>query len=75
MSAVATFTVNVDGLCADELARRIYGSEHSGNTEAVLKANPGLAAEGLLLPRGRRVLLPDRPRPQAAPVATVNPWD
>jgi phage tail protein X len=75
MSATATFVVDVDGLTVDELARRVYGSERAGNTEALLKANPGLAAEGLLLPRGRRVVIPDRPRQQAAPITTVNPWD
>jgi phage tail protein X len=75
VSGLATYVVDVDGLTADELARRVYGSERAGNTEALLKANPGLASEGLLLPRGRRVVIPDRPRPQAAPIATVNPWD
>lgn len=75
MSAVATYIVQVEGLCVDELARRIYGTERDGNTEAILEANPGLAAEGLLVPIGRRIVLPDRPRPQTRPVATINPWD
>lgn len=75
MSALATYEVKVEGLCVDELARRIYGTERDGNTEAILAANPGLAAEGLLIPIGSRIVLPDRQRPQARPVATVNPWD
>lgn len=75
MSAAATYLVKVEGLTVDQLARRVYGTERNGNTEAVLKANPGLAAEGLLVPVERRVVLPDRPRPQAKPVPTVNPWD
>lgn len=59
----------------DQLARDAYGSERGGNVEALLAANPGLAALGPLIPRGTVVLLPQRSEPGAASAFTVNPWD
>ena len=58
----------------DVLARRLYGSERGGTVEALLAANPGLAAEGPFVPAGRTVAVPRRdPAPRILPV--VNPWD
>lgn len=46
------------GEMADIICRRTYGDE-SGYVEAVLAANPGLAAKGPVLPMGTSVVLPD----------------
>ena len=43
----------VDALCWRHLGRTL------GVTEAVLNANPGLAAVGVTLPAGHRVEIPD----------------
>jgi phage tail protein X len=57
----------------DMICRRAYGDE-SGYVEAVLDANPGLAALGPVLPIRTRVLLPDLPK--AAPERKiVTLWD
>jgi phage tail protein X len=47
----------MDGDTADLIALRHYGETH-GATEAVLRANPGLAAAGTLLPPGMKIILP-----------------
>ncbi len=71
---MTTVTVDEDLLRVDELARRVYGTEGNGNTEAILTANPGLAEHGPLIPRGTVVEMPVRTAP-LAPIPTVNPWD
>lgn len=63
---------SLQGDTVERICQRWYGST-TGTTEAVLAANPQLAALGVILPVGTRVLLPA----QVAPVtpATVNLWD
>lgn len=47
-----------EGETIDEIAFRHYG-RHSGTTEAVLEANPGLGEQPLTLPAGLEIKLPD----------------
>lgn len=56
----------------DALCWRHYGCTLAV-VEAVLKANPGLAAKGTVLPQGLLVTMPDLPAPQPKP--TVQLWD
>ncbi|WP_322997537.1 tail protein X [Castellaniella sp.] len=60
------------GEMADIICRRTYGDE-SGYVEAVLAANPGLAAKGPILPMGTSVVLPDIVTSTDVPV--VKLWD
>ena len=60
------------GETVDALCWRHYGRT-LGMTEAVLQANPGLAALGLILPQGLLVGMPDLPAPQPQPI--VQLWD
>lgn len=57
----------------DAICRRTYGDE-SGYVEAVLEANPGLAALGAPLPIGTAVTLPDIAKASEV-VAVVSLWD
>lgn len=62
----------VDGDSADLIAWRLLGGR-SGAPEALLGANPGLAARGPVLPAGLLLTLPATPdRPAATPVRL---WD
>lgn len=65
------------GLRLDELAARATGSEQGGIVEAILAANPGLAALGPVLPLGTVVVVPDvvPAEPTAGLARVVNPWD
>ncbi|MGR3486043.1 MAG: tail protein X [Paracoccaceae bacterium] len=47
------------GELIDELTFRHYG-DHAGTAEAILAANPGLAARPVALPPGVRIVLPAR---------------
>lgn len=47
----------MEGDTADLIAYRRYGATH-GATEAILRANPGLAAAGTKLPEGMTINLP-----------------
>jgi phage tail protein X len=47
----------MEGDTADLIAWRRYGETH-GATEAILRANPGLAASGTKLPPGMTIILP-----------------
>ena len=61
------------GDMVDAICRRVYGDE-SGFVEAVLDANPGLAALGPILPEGTLVVLPEaQPEPTQEPLVTL--WD
>lgn len=51
---------------------RYYGRS-AGVTEAVLKANPGLADLGPVLPHGQKVKLPEEAVPETT--KTVQLWD
>lgn len=48
-----------DGDVLDAIAFAHYGSTSAGQLEAVLVANPGIAALGAVLEAGVRVALPD----------------
>ncbi|KAA5606838.1 phage tail protein [Roseospira marina] len=61
-----------DGDTVDWICWRHYGTA-SGPVEAVLDANPGLAAYGPSLPAGLLITLPDRAAPAAASVVRI--WD
>lgn len=68
-----TIHVTGQGEMVDAICRRFYGDE-SGFVEAVLDANPGLAANGTTLPIGTRVVLPDLAKAtEIVPVVTL--WD
>jgi len=56
----------------DRICWHHYGRQ-SGAVEAVLGANPGLAALGPALPAGQVIVLPDLPAAQTD--AVVNIWD
>lgn len=57
----------------DILTRDLQGTEKNGAVEAILEANPGLAALGGFAGEGQVLNIPDRPEPQ--PVPAINPWD
>lgn len=61
-----------DGDTADRIAWAIYGRQNDRLTEALMDANPGLAAYGPILPAGLRIMVPDAPAPGAT--ATVRLW-
>lgn len=53
----------IDGDAVDAIALRVYGRS-AGATEAIYRANPGLADRGPLLPAGLTIRLPTlRERP------------
>ncbi|QDC00379.1 tail protein X [Mesorhizobium sp. 8] len=55
---MATIYTTMQGEMIDAICRRAYGDE-SGYVEAVLEANPGLAALAAPLPIGTEITLPD----------------
>jgi phage tail protein X len=63
-----------DGDTVDRLVWRVVGRT-AGVTEAVLEANPGLAAVGVTLPAGYPVEIPDRIKDTAATRPVVKLWD
>ncbi len=56
----------------DHVAKELIGTEQDGAVEALLEANPGLAAEGPFVAAGRELVVPDRP---VKTVTIVSPWD
>lgn len=62
----------IQGETVDALCWRHYGRT-LGMTEAVLNANPGLAALGLVLPQGMLVVMPSLPQAQPKPITQL--WD
>ncbi len=56
----------------DRLARRLYGSERGGSTEALLAANAGLAEVATAIPEGRLVRTPEAQDDAPAP---LRPWE
>lgn len=68
-----TYVTGQDDM-VDAFARLHYGSEHGGTTEAILAANPGLAAQGPKLPAGLSLNIPDLPAPGPNQLATVDLW-
>ncbi|PZO04863.1 MAG: phage tail protein [Alphaproteobacteria bacterium] len=61
-----------DGDVIDQIALEAYGRTH-GATEAILVANPGLAAQGPILQAGVIVTLPELPT--ATTIERVRLWD
>jgi phage tail protein X len=59
------------GDTVDLICHRTYGQ--TGMTQAVLEANPGLAAHGPILPQGARLVMPPAPTP--TPDTPVHLWD
>lgn len=57
----------------DAIAKRIYGQEH-GTTEAILRANPGMAALGPVLPQTYQVMLPVLPPAAPPAAASLDLW-
>ena len=65
--------ITVDGDMLDAISERHYG-RRPGAVEAVLRANPGLADRGPMLPAGVRIELPDlEERPESS--GAVRLWD
>ncbi len=58
----------------DVIARGMLGREDRGNLEALLKANPGLAAGGPLVPGGRRLAVPAA-AVESPVLPSINPWE
>jgi len=56
----------------DILAFELMGKTTDGALEALLAANPGMAANGPFLAAGSEVEIP--PTPETPRVAAVNPW-
>lgn len=57
----------------DILAKETMGTERDGALEALLAANPGMAARGPFLVAPADVEIPPTPDPR--PPAVVSPWD
>lgn len=74
MSDAIYETKNGDVL--DAICHRHYG-KIDGNLERVLAANPGLADQGPVLPRGVRITLPALPeaRNKTPILKTIRLWD
>lgn len=68
-------TTTAEELRLDILTRDLLGSEGGGNVEALLAANPGLAAGGAFVPAGTRLVVPDVPRPASRLLPSINPWE
>ena len=62
----------LDGDFLDELVVQHYGGETSRALNAVLAANPGLAARGPVLPAGITIVLPDL---APADAGVLRLWD
>ena len=58
----------------DQICRRYFGTEGSGNVEAVLDVNRGLAALGPIYPSGVLIFLPDRPTATIPEAQVVHLW-
>ena len=69
-------TIAGDNLTVDLLLYRRDGRAGQALVEETYELNPGLAADGPVLPVGRVVLLPDRPsRPRPALREPVSLFD
>lgn len=65
--------VTQDGDMLDEACWRYYGRQ-GGAVEAVLAANPGLAARGAVYPAGQPIALPDLAQPRRPVRDWVRLW-
>lgn len=68
---MSTQYVTREGDMLDDICRKIYGEQKPGQVEAVLAANPGLAARGFIYPSGLLIILPTL---EAKAEATVRLW-
>ncbi|TDT88062.1 tail protein X [Azorhizobium sp. AG788] len=50
----------------DQLVDALIGTAAQGAVEAVITANPGIAALGPVVPAGNRVEVPELPEPEAS---------
>lgn len=55
---MSTRYITREGDMLDDVCRRVYGKQEPGQVEAVLAANPGLAARDPVLPAGVLITLP-----------------
>lgn len=56
---MTSYTVSaLEGERLDRIAKRLYGTESGGTVEALLNANPGIAALGTILPVGTVIAVP-----------------
>lgn len=67
-----TYTVGPRPMRLDRVAKAIYGTEQGGTVEALLDANPGLAALGAFLPPRTVLAIPAVNR--ASTSTFVPPW-
>lgn len=58
----------------DQLVDVLMGTAAQGAVEAVITANPGIAALGPVVPAGTRVEVPELPEPEASS-AFVRVWE
>ena len=65
-------TTTADEDRIDVGATGVVGRERDGGLEALLKANRGLAARGLFVPAGTRLVVPD-PAPASPVLPSLNP--
>ncbi len=73
MTAVSDlYFVSSDGDLLDQVVAGHYGDTAGRKVEAVLAANPGLAARGAVLDAGVRILLPDLET--STPTETAQLW-
>lgn len=68
------YTVTADEERIDRIAKAIYGTEQGGTVEALLAANPGLAALCPLIPRNTKITVPAK-APPAPSAAYPRPWE
>lgn len=73
MAGSDQFYVSSDGDVVDQIVFNHYGNTDSGQVEAVLLANPRLAALGGVLDAGVRIRLPDLT--DDAPAEALQLWD
>jgi len=62
----------------DHIVNERYGDTENGIVEYVIEHNPGLEARDLVLPRGLRIHLPERPAsttPSTPVIRQVRLWD
>jgi phage tail protein X len=66
--------VTKQGDMVDAIAKRAYGTERGGTTEALLEANRGIADLGAKLPENITIIIPDLPPRAPTELRTVDLW-
>ncbi len=74
MKLVSRYKIEADDARIDRIAKELYGTEQDGTMEALLDANPGLAANGPFVPRDTILNVPEKPAPPPAADDT-RPWE